>query len=99
MPFVWIDPPGADPGTLHETTDTTAESIAAVAAKYDITPDNAARGLEYDLECEGQWPPLSVTAYQAGRPHWGVTVLHHLPDPLPAGARIMHLDGTEEVTG
>jgi hypothetical protein len=79
--FVWIDPPGPDAGWLHEVPDGT--DPATVAAAYPIPADNAQQALEYDLACEGIWPPLSVAAYQAGRPHWGVTTLHDLPDDLP----------------
>lgn len=80
--YVWIDPPGDDPGTIHEVHDLTPEAVADIVAGYDIPEDNDDRRRAHDEQYEGSVIPQ---AYQQARDFWGVTVLHELPDPLPEG--------------
>jgi hypothetical protein len=77
--FLWIDPPGADPGWIHELGE--GEQPWQIADKYPIPADNAGRQAAYDAANEG----VPVQQYQAGRDHWGITALTVLPADLPAG--------------
>lgn len=95
MSYVWVDPPGPNPGWIHDLGDAAGAeldaAVAAVAAAYPIPEDNAQRQLDYDLAVQDDAIHHRITAeqYQAGRTFWGVTVLHALPTDLPDG--IVHL--------
>lgn len=82
--FLWIDPPGAEPGWVHEITDPDSDKIEAVKAGYDIPDDNQARQEAYDAARSGP-NEASPEAYQAGRDFWGVTALSSIPNDLPDG--------------
>ncbi len=77
--FVWIDPPGVDPGWIHELDSD--EQIPAALAQHPIPADNDERRAAYDATHEG----ISAERYQLGRDFWGITVLHELPTDLPEG--------------
>lgn len=82
--FLWIDPPGAEPGWIHEITGTEADDAAAVIGQYPIPDDNAARQQAYDDTSSGEHT-VTVDQYQAGRDFWGITAMTSLPDDLPSG--------------
>ncbi len=77
--FLWIDPPGADPGWIYDLDSATR--IPETLARHPIPADNPERRAAYDLANEG----VSVERYQAGRDFWGVTSLAELPSDLPDG--------------
>jgi hypothetical protein len=79
--FVWIDPPGDNPGWIHEID---GDDVAAVTGQYPIPDDNAAR-IEAHDKAHPDTPESSVEAYQADRDFWGITALSALPTDLPDG--------------
>lgn len=80
--YLWIDPPGIDPGWIHELAGD--DEVAQVVAGYPIPDDNADRIRAHDELHEG----ASAELYQAERDFWGVTVLSELPTDLPDGIRL-----------
>jgi hypothetical protein len=86
--FLWIDPPGENPGWIHELPDTKPETLESVRSQYDIPEGNAARQETYDARHSGE-NTLTVEAYQRGRDFWGVTALSDLPDDLPDGITVV----------
>lgn len=82
--FVWIDPPGENPGWVHEVADVENATMDAVRDQHDIPADNDARQAAYDASRSGP-NEASPQEYQAGRDFWGVTVLSVLPTDLPEG--------------
>lgn len=85
--FIWIDPPGTDPGTIHEISG--PDDIAGVLALHPIPDDNDDRRRAYETAHEGERQDV----YQAGRDYWGITDLTVLPADLPDGIRIEALRG------
>jgi hypothetical protein len=75
--YLWIDPPGDNPGWLYDCASDTA--IAKAMANHDIPEDNDQRWRDY-VENHGT---DSVQQFQAGRDFWGITVLDELPTDLP----------------
>jgi hypothetical protein len=83
--YVWIDPPGENPGWVHKIK---GDDISSVLAQYPIPDDNAER-IEAHDKAHPDGPESSVEAYQKDREFWGITALRSLPDDLPDG--IVHV--------
>lgn len=77
--YLWLDPPGDDPGWIYglETDEDYEKAIAA----HDIPADNAATKRAYDDHAERA--QMKEDEYQKGRDFWGITTLVDLPTDLP----------------
>lgn len=75
MPYLWIDPPGDDPGVAY-ALDTPEQAVEAMAAA-NLPEGNAERARQHDLNPAHL--ELTVEQYQAGRDFYGVTMIDTLP--------------------